>query len=478
MAMASIALDAQDAAPVQTIPPVATAAAEPGAEQGDASPAQSPSGDRTAAQQRSPLATQAAPPVQPSRPVLQGTVGQTVPAAHIFGDWNGLLPKLQEKGITPLAMYYGQGAANLNEGTSKKVRWAGEFALGATVNLQKLTGSIPGTFRVLFTKRHGQLIGTENGLGVLQSNQDVFGFGNIWRLTQGWYQIAGKTLDLKIGRMSPGEDFDAGRCDFQNLAFCGALIGHLQPDVFQNYPVSQWGVRVKAKPSKDVYVAVGTYNLTDDNRNPHEFDFGFGNSTGVSTMAEIGYTPKLNGVLPGVYKIGMLYSTVNGSDLLLNTQGQRRAAAGGAPLVRHDRVGFWADMRQQILMPNADGSHGLAVTARFAYAPQHVTNLESKAGVMLNYTGVIPGRPDDDLGIGFGRARLNKYLTRSQELANRASAGSVPVRSSEYEIELYYGLQPIPGLVVKPNFQFIVHPAGDPKRKAIGILGLTLVSYL
>lgn len=408
------------------------------------------------------------PPLAPSVPAPR--------SPYLLGDWLGLRTRLTDSGIEPIVGYVGESAANLNQGTSNRMRLAGELALGAKFDMERIAG-IRGQAKVLFTKRMGQRVNDESHLNTLQSAQEIWGRGNIWRLTFAWYDLKLGKVDIKAGRMTPAEDSDTARCDFQNLYFCGAIVGHVNSDVYLNYPIGQWGARVKVALPRSFYASSGIYllnsrNLTDG------FSLRFSKASGILAYGEVGATPKIAGRLAGEYKVGMIYSTQDGNDLILDDRGGIRAQTGRPALVRPDRVAFYANLRQQVLAPRADGAHGLALSVLTAYSPNHVTNLESKLAVIANYSGLVPGRPKDDLGIGFARGRLNHHLTDDQERQDAANPGAVPIRKSEYLLEVYYGIELIPGFTIRPHVQRYFNPGGDPGRHSITLLGVKFLANL
>jgi porin len=81
------------------------------------------------------------------------------------------------------------------------------------------------------------------------------------------------------------------------------------------------------------------------------------------------------------------------------------------------------------------------------------------AGVVLNKP--FASRPSDTVSLGYGRAVLNSRTRAVQE----ASAATLDIASDidnldsgEQLIEINYGMQVTPWLMVKPDVQYIVEP--------------------
>ena len=169
---------------------------------------------------------------------------QQRPAPHppqapqtLTGDWGGLRTQLSNEGIDITSGFKGEFAGNVHGGPPSKSAESGEFDLGATVDTRKLFGLIGGTIQTTITVREG----APSVGGLLQQSEEVFGRGNIARLTEFWYQqkLFDDILTLKFGRLPQG-DFNNFSCDFMNLTFCGAPGGNIVGNYWYNWPIAQW----------------------------------------------------------------------------------------------------------------------------------------------------------------------------------------------------------------------------------------------
>ena len=157
-----------------------------------------------------------------------GAAAQPPPAPQeqqtLTGDWGGLRTRLSNEGVDISSGFKGEFAGNVHGGPPSKSAESGEFDLGATIDTRKLFGLIGGTIQTTITVREG----APPPGGLLQQSEEVFGRGNIARLTQFWYQqkLFDDLLTLKFGRLPQG-DFNNFSCDFMNLTFCGAPGGNL-----------------------------------------------------------------------------------------------------------------------------------------------------------------------------------------------------------------------------------------------------------
>lgn len=400
--------------------------------------------------------------------------GPATPAdPHLLGDWLGVRATMATIGLTPIVQYLGQGLFAARGGGDKTAQFAGQLTLGIAADLAKTTGgALPGIFQVAFTRRHGASFNATSGLNLLVNPQSVSGRGEIWRVTQFWYRTTTAGVDIKLGRLQFNEDFNQARCDFISGYFCLGENTRAAPTAWPTTPVSQWGIRLQHRLARDVTVKIGAYQY-----NPRNLDgnrpmfFGFDGATGVTVPAELSYTPLLGPRLPGSYTLGLAYANAPLNDAVLNANGQLRSLFGGAPLLRQAGWSGWVDVRQQIVAPARNGAHALSVFFNLSIASSRTANNVSVFGAGINYTGALPGRPRDEIGIALGRARLNDRVTDAARDAQAVGA-LVPVRTSEHVVEAYYGMALAAGLTISPDVQFVFDPAGDASRRNAILLGV------
>ncbi len=234
------------------------------------------------------------------------------PEPRIFGDW-GPRARLYEKGIDFQVGYVSELAYNAQGGIRNLVDYTDQVAVGATFNLERLFGFHDAVIQVTYTERAGRNLVDDAQLGTLQLVQEVYGRGQTVRLTQLWFEqeYFNRMVAWKVGRTSMGEDFALFPCHFQNLSFCGSDPGNIVGGYIFNWPISQWGSRVKVKLDGFGSYQVGAY---DQNQQYLGFDnklwpVFYQGSTGVLVPVELAWLPKFDGgKLPGSYRIGAWYS--------------------------------------------------------------------------------------------------------------------------------------------------------------------------
>jgi len=408
---------------------------------------------------------------------VQTTDSQTAkpapPPASLTGEWGGVRTSLRDAGVDITANYVTEAAYNVSGGDRSIVTDAGQLTFGATLDLQKLIALKGGTIQASLTYRHGVNEDDAAGLGVLQQVQEVYGRGNVVRVTQLWYdqKFANDHLDLKVGRLTQGEDFAPFSCTFMNLSFCGAPPGNLAGDYWYNWPISQWGGRLRAQ-SKNLYVMVGAYEVNPKNLDTNFFVGHFSGATGVLTPFEVGYLPQIGASrLPGSYKIGGWYNSADADDVALDVTHHVAAVTGLAPLVHDGRYGFYAQFQQQVTgTAKGEGAaratdHGLVLFFNATQTDRGTERTDNQIAAGLDWIGPFAARRGDDIGLAVARTNVNSR-------ANLALPADVAHPNAEYAIELYYGLLIHGWLSLRPNVQYIVDPGGYSDVRDVVVLGL------
>jgi porin len=396
----------------------------------------------------------------------------------LTGDWGGYRSWLRDLGIDFQLGYTSETASNVQGGTKEGTRYTDQWAIGSTLDLQKLLGFNDAKFQVTITDRNGRNLSGDEHLGTLQQVQEVYGRGQTWRITQFWYdqKYFGGLLDWKIGRLTEGEDFASFSCDFMNLTFCGAPPGNIAGDYWFNWPVSQWATRLKASLPGLGYVQLGAYEINPSYLT-RRYAFNLDDppaATGMLLPLEVAWLPTFGaGQLKGSYKFGAWYNTSRSSDVFENTQGQALALAGGQPRGRDGQYGFYVNFLQQVTQRSAaEPERGLRIFFNATFADRQTESIDNQIALGVFYTGIFESRPHDDIGLGLGRTHVNSRVTNAEKLQNAAGFGPVGVQTSEYAGELYYGLQATRWLTLRPNLQYIHQPGGLEHATDDVILGL------
>jgi len=404
----------------------------------------------------------------------------------LTGDWNGARTDLKNEGWQFQVKGTFEGAWNPSGGDHQSATGANELDFEALADLGKLIGDDGGSIEANITKRFGANLVNTADLNTLMQPQEIWGRGNLWRLSQLSFEqkMFDKKISIEFGRMNPDSDFDVIPCNFQNLTFCGSTPGNVDGDYWFNHPVSQWGARLKGNISDTVDLAVGIYQINPKNL-AHGFNFDFSGGNGELIPFELEWKPSLAG-LPGDYQIGGWHSSSEAPDVFYDVNRDPAAVTGLPSLMDHGRDGFFLDARQQITgeAPPKDapaGSYGKGLTLFLKYlqSDRRTSLLDKQFAVGATYKGALASRPDDEIALAFGTTHVNGRVADGEEAYN--AAGLLPpqfVQHTEYTTELDYRAIVAKGAELSPNVQYIVDPGGVSARKDIVVLGLKAVLTL
>jgi porin len=397
-------------------------------------------------------------------------------AGAMTGDWGGLRDRLKDDGLTLTAGEITESAWNAVGDTPQFDRHTGQLSLGATLDAEKVFGLKGGKFQMTISNRHGNALTNDSPLGLIQQVQPVYGRGQVWRLSQFWYEQSFTGGSLKLGRVSSAEDFASAGCDYQNLTLCGSAPGHIAYDVLYNFPVSQWGARLKLNVAPTHTVSIGVYESNPENLKPSQgFNLGFDVDDGFLTMVETAWTPTFGEVLSGTYKVGGWYDTAEAPDIATDVNGDYIALTG-LPGREHDgRYGFYANAVQTLRAPDPSGRNGVKALMNFVITDPRTNQLQGKVALGLTWSGPLAARPKDELGFGLGASGYNPRLTDSQQAQVAAGLRTAPAASREYVAEVFYGYRATPWLTLRPNVQLIRDPGGREDRPTMVVGGLKTV---
>ncbi|WP_411563367.1 carbohydrate porin [Pseudomonas shirazensis] len=368
----------------------------------------------------------------------------------LSGDWGGLRHQLEDDGVKFSADYSGETAYNADGGLHRSARYSQNIKLGVQFDLSRLYGvDNAGKVQLSINDRRGHSA-SEELVGNRLPIQENFG-GLYTRLTELSYERSfTPALNIKLGYMAMGNDLgglDSGiLCNFMNAGFCGHPLNMSGGSGWTNYPNARLGARVKYDLSPAWQVRVAAFNVDPESNgnSSRAWKLGPKHTTGTVVPVELVY--KLQGELPGEYKLGYYYDSSNvkriGSD-------DEVAGRGGHYLLIDQAV--WNDPALAGRSLHAFGQYSASSKAASAFTKWYGT------GVVLYQP--FAGRPRDTLSLGYGRAVPNP---RSRDVLEDAAAGSdrefPNIDSAEQLIELSYGYQATPWLNLRPDVQYIIEP--------------------
>ena len=394
----------------------------------------------------------------------------------LLGDWGGLRTRLHEHGVDFQLNYFSEPAYNLSGGDKRLLRYADQFTADTTFDLDKLFSGPRAIFKITITYRDGNSLSADANLHTLLDVQEVYGRGDILRLTELSYEqaILDGFLDVKLGRLGVGGSFFNWSCQFMNLSFCGELPGNIV-STWYNWPVSQWGARLRLRLNEDTRIEAGIYQI-----NPHNLEDGttlsFSGGIGAMIPVELAWSPRFGSAeLPGTYRIGGWYDTSSQPDVFLAANGEPLVLnPGAAALMRNGGSGVYLNAQQQLTGAGAN-SPGLSVFFNWVEADHNTASITELLSLGMFYAGPLSARRQDTLGLAVGRTRVNPRVAEGQRLQNSTGTSApVPVQDAEYPIELFYNIYFTPWLSVSPLVQCVIHPGGTNVHPDVVVVGANI----
>jgi len=401
------------------------------------------------------------------------------PPDHLFGDWGGFRSWLQNRGITYELDYTTESVLNASGGLRTGAAYAHQIGLGIDVDWQKLA-SIPGfTTHTNIINRAGRNASADYvGDTVIQA-QEIYGAGFGVGAKLVWFYGEEKLLDdrvnLALGRFAPGTDFNASplHCNFMTLTICGHDRALTANQGFEDWPMSEWGGRIRVRPTDQTYIMVGVFQSQPFPTDAAPYTQG-GHSgwnwttrgtTGASVPVEVAYEPLIGlDQMPGHYKLGANWDTSNYRDNFYDLTG-RPLALTGLPGKPHDGRGqFWATADQMVIRNGPNPNDGLILLATYAHDQSSTSLFNDFIWAGLIDRGFWPARPNDQMGFGFTYYDVSGRLTRTERLQSALdlplAGGARGVQTHAMVLELNYGIEITPGLLIQPELEYFIRPGG------------------
>jgi porin len=384
---------------------------------------------------------------------------QTAPP-YPFGALSALLSPY---GIVPNASYTGEFATNPSGGEHQGGAFAGQLAIGADVDMQKLMGVNGGTMQIEFTDRSGRDLSNDS-INNSVSVQEIYGGGQTYNLTTLTYdqKLFGGLVDVLAGRTEIDQVAltDPIYCNFESNAICG------QPDIMGKiinasfYPVAVWGGRVKIAPTPKTYFSFGLYDSdpADDVPNNHGFDWSVAHSQGVLIPVEAGYqTTFANDDHPRRYNVGAVFDRTPYGFTTYDATTKQLGSTNG-----YGRTMLYAQAKQMVFRPDMSSQRGLTLFGAFVLGPDAHQPVDYDVTVGGTYLGPLTQRPADILGIAIGDTHYrNSFIDQFSAYRTEVLGSGQRPANELIMTEINYDFAVTPWMNVTPNFQYIVNPDGS-----------------
>lgn len=328
--------------------------------------------------------------------------------------------------------------------------WSGQnlLVLDLTADLEQLCGWKGGKAGIEFLNHRGSTAGELTG--------DVQGFNGLdggpplsrSQLYQLWYlqTFFDKHLSVRIGKQVPSYDF-ANIADVTGLimtpVFTMPTILGREP----GYPDSATGIAVIASPGEHVYAQFGFY----DGRLG-----GSGTPTGV-------LGPQFNGQYFYIGETGLIYTLgrhhLNGR-LGVGAWGQSGKLPRFDGGTQDGTTGFYLFVKQHLWYENPGvDRQGIAGYFQLGLADPEVQLVQQYLGCGIAWTGFLPRRDRDSIGMGVAWSRLTSEPGAEKAVFPQFTTGDL--RSNETILQWYYQSIVSANVFLQPTLTYIIDPGSN-----------------
>jgi porin len=353
--------------------------------------------------------------------------------------------------VTMSAVYTGEVRSNVAGGVERGTRYLDNLDLQIAIDAARLLG-----WRGARMFAYGIY---NNGVSISKLVGDVQAVSNIEtrvraaRLFEAWVeQDVGRSGSVKAGLYNLNSEFDttqSGGLFLTSSHGIGADIaqtGRNGPSIF---PVTSLAVRGEMKLADHWLGRVAVLDgVPGDPNNPRRTAVSLSGRDGALVIGEINYLAGGTKAAIGVWGYTARF------DPLLASADAGRGNKGAYVFAEHRLTGV-----------RTDDAAGLAGWLRFGIADTRYNPIARYLGGGLVYTGLAPGRNDDQVGVSFASADFGDRYRRS-----RAATGGADDR--EVVIEAVYNAVILPWLSVQPDVQYVVNPGGDPRLADAIVVGV------
>jgi len=389
-------------------------------------------------------------------PVSPAAEGPDWNADTLTGDWGGVRTNLSERGVTLEVVLKADVLSNLSGGIKRGTKYMDNWDFKLKADADKLWGWDNTTaFLQLISNHGGKLNGTHVGSFMGVDNIEVN--TNTTKLFHAWLERSffDERFSLLAGLYPVDSQFyvtDATGVFLHPTGGMAAEVAQTGVNGPSIFPTSSFGFRAMWQPTAKYYFQAALVDGVPGNpNNPHGTHVRFDRGDGTLAIVETGFRPAEE---ISKYAVGYWRYTPRFDDLV-------DTDALGNPLRRINRGAYFL-AEQTVFREKDDSSQGLTLFFRYGVANGDVNTLDYSSSVGLRYKGLLPGRNEDEFGIG---------LTRGRAGAKFRQAAAIPLAINETALEITYRAKVTPWLVIQPTVQRIANPGFEPTLSNAWIAG-------
>lgn len=388
------------------------------------------------------------------------------------GDWNGRRTALQEAGVELFGGYAAEAWGNTTGGLRRGAVYTGMLDWGVNLDLEQLVGWRGAKASTTWLWVSGE-DASEELVGNLFTVSNLATLSAV-RMLEVWLEQSfhDDLVSVRVGQLTADSEFAVSEVArlFINSTFGwpGAISGNL-PEANPAYPMGALGARIALHPTD--WLGFQTAAFYGD-----PFAQDYGNSGFDWGIEDIGWLwinelqlawQGVPGIAarPGRAAFGYwLHTDEHTSEE--EPDEDAYAACHGLYLVLDQQLVSEAQASGSSREGEAQAEQGLSWFARIAYSHSADAAFRAYVDTGLAYTGLLPGRDTDVVGIGFVWGKLTSVAREAI-----GAEGFLPA-NAELVVEATYRWQVTPWLALQPDLQVVIDPGGRQDLATAVVTGL------
>lgn len=383
---------------------------------------------------------------------------------NLLGSVSEIKESILFEGLDLELGYTGDYYSNLAGGMNKNSTYLDNVDIVLNLNLQELLGW-QGANLAMYILGNSGGVPSENS-GAAQGISNIAAH-DTWKIYELWLEqkLFDEKISLLFGLYDLNSEFDSRETSalFINPSHgIGpefAMTGENGPSIF---PTTSLALRLKYNLNNNVdLLAVVMDGVPGDPENPNGTKIRFDKDDGLLIASELIYRSHEDSSVEDYFKLsaGGWYYTTEFEDIL-DTGG------AGDPLLHKGNWGVYLSAEKFLWTESDTSTEGLAFFVRAGIADNNINQFSSYLGAGLIYTGLIPGRDNDILGLAIASAghsdkfREAEYFSQGHEINKR-----------ETILELTYSLNLFESINIQPDLQYILNPSGCHHNKSALTIG-------
>jgi porin len=390
---------------------------------------------------------------------------------RISGDWGGFREKIEDVGVSFELIYTGEYWWIVSGNVSKKPSYVDNIDIIFDFDLEELIGAKDFKLSAYFLGNNfddpNEYVGSYQGV----SNIAAYKTWKIFELSL-YKDFFDDLFCFKFGLLDLNSEFDV-----KNTAQVFINPSHgIGPDFAQSgengpsiFPTTSLALLFRANLAENIYFQTGFFDGVAGHPDNHSgTHIILNNDDGLLVSNSIYYN---NG-----NSVCELLGDCPSSELDKSEKYLKMGFTYWYYTEKYEYIfshltnwGFYGLFEMDIYKEKENSRQGLSVHGRIGVANDVVNQFDYYIGGGLVYTGLLPGREKDLLGLGFAFGH-NSYPWR---LDNRTN--DFCPQSFETNIEFTYNMQITPAIHLQPDIQYYINPSELGYDTDVIIFGTRLV---